>query len=322
VPRFTTINKVVRLVGDLLRGKTHDRETLATRLDVTVATADRLLRAVSVLPGVRSDGDGRRRSLSLEPTLSDAPAYPTAIAACFGASLGPIFEGSTYERGLREALEHVIRRTRRRTKFRHLDRKFWFVTHGGEPILKEQPSLLDDLVDALMEHRVVTMTYQHFEGDEETLKIRPLSIVVHDRHIYLVARSSERAAYPYRLARIRSVETDDETFTYPTPAEYDPRQVFRDSFGIFVSHAVEDIEVRLHPRWKHYVERHRWHDSQDIKFGKDTITVLLRVRNCPELRTWILGFGDEAEVVRPVSLRDEVARRAEALARKYQVTGP
>lgn len=95
VPRFTTINRVLRLVGDLLRNKSHDRTTLAARLKVTPATADRLLRAVSTLPGIRSE-DGPRRKLTLDATFADAPNYPTTIAACFGASLAPIFAGSSY----------------------------------------------------------------------------------------------------------------------------------------------------------------------------------------------------------------------------------
>jgi hypothetical protein len=42
----------------------------------------------------------------------------------------------------------------------------------------------------------------------------------------------------------------------------------------------------------------------------------LRVADTLEVRRWILGFGPEAEVLEPASLRDALRRDAETLARK------
>ena len=45
----------------------------------------------------------------------------------------------------------------------------------------------------------------------------------------------------------------------------------------------------------------------------------LRVRVCPELEAWILGFGEQAEVMAPAKLREKIAGRASAMDRAYGV---
>ncbi|WP_084610371.1 WYL domain-containing protein [Archangium violaceum] len=35
------------------------------------------------------------------------------------------------------------------------------------------------------------------------------------------------------------------------------------------------------------------------------------------MEAWVLGFGEEAEVLRPMRLRDKIAKRAEALRWRY-----
>ena len=126
-----------------------------------------------------------------------------------------------------------------------------------------------------------------------------------------------RGLHPYRFARIHSVEVLDDSFAYPSRTEYDPEQVFRDSFGIFLDMPVHDVELRLHKQWATYAQSHRWHDSQVVDVADDHVSVRMRVRVCPELEAWILGFGEQAEVLAPPELRAQIAGRAAALRGIY-----
>ena len=100
-------------------------------------------------------------------------------------------------------------------------------------------------------------------------------------------------------------------------AEYDPEQVFRDSFGIFLDRPVRSVVLRLHARWRTYAETHTWHESQAVHAGQGGIEVRLRVGLCPELEAWILGFGEQAEVLAPKELRDRVRARIETARDAY-----
>src|SRR5207245_6797438 len=83
-----------------------------------------------------------------------------------------------------------------------------------------------------------------------------------------------------------------------------------ESFGIFVDekYPVENIEVSLAARWASFVRSHRWHRSQESFVRAGRIHVRLRVRVCPEIVSWILGFGADVRVIEPQSLRRRVAR--------------
>jgi hypothetical protein len=116
-----------------------------------------------------------------------------------------------------------------------------------------------------------------------------------------------------------TAEREEANFSYPTQSEYDPDQIFEDSFGVFLGadFAVRDVQVKLTGGWSNYSQFHRWHRSQRIIRCADGVIVHLRARVCPELKAWILGFGEDAEVLAPAELRDEIARRLEQAASRY-----
>ena len=99
--RSISVDRHFMLVEDLLRGREHDRHSLAARLGIKPAMAHRLMKAALRLPGVVERQDGRRRVIKMDLTaIAPVPSYPTAVAACFGSSLWPLFEGSSYREGI------------------------------------------------------------------------------------------------------------------------------------------------------------------------------------------------------------------------------
>lgn len=46
----------------------------------------------------------------------------------------------------------------------------------------------------------------------------------------------------------------------------------------------------------------------------------LNVAETAEIKGWILGFGQEAEVLEPASLREEIRAEAEAFLRRLEVS--
>lgn len=86
--------------------------------------------------------------------------------------------------------------------------------------------------------------------------------VVGDHQLYVVGRDDTGDLHPYRFSRIRAVDVLDDTFDYPGRTEYDPEQVFRDSFGIFLDVPVHDVVLKLHEQWITCAQSHRWHDSR------------------------------------------------------------
>lgn len=308
--RFTSMARTLKVIARVVGGGGElDRDAVANIADVKPAAADRMIRAIAEhLQGIVEIARvGRRRVLRrLPPAEAPKLNIAVAVAACFGASLAPLFDGSNYVPGMRAALSYIVRGSRADGRFQELERKFIFVRRGGEISLPERAADLDEIVDAVLEHNPVRIKYRDFDGNINEREIQPLSIAIYDHQLYVIARRTGRPPHPYRFSRIVEVERLNRTFVYPTKAEYDPSQLFRDCFGIYLGGegAVEDVVVHLHKRWTTYAQTHRWHESQAVEVHPDHVVIRLRVRVCPELLGWIRSFGSEARAITPETLRE------------------
>jgi predicted DNA-binding transcriptional regulator YafY len=311
------IARPVRLLRALLDGETLNRQRVAELLDIEVAAAAAYLKVLaSEFPGIRKLGRG---AIRLDRTaLQEQVTFPTAVAACLASGFAQLFRGTDYERGLRNAVAFILRNTPRQVQY--LPRKFLFLSKGGDPSLPEAGGALADIIDAVLHQRPVTLKYQKFEGAFDEAKIEPLSIVVFEHQLYVLGRLRDGRLHPYRFSRIREVVEGEKQkqFEYPDKNQYDPEQLFRNSFGIFIGNGpVETVQVRLARRWETYARTHRWHPSQRVVLEDDGVRLSLEVRYTPELVTWVLGFGADAEVLSPDQLRDEVAEHARLMVAKY-----
>jgi predicted DNA-binding transcriptional regulator YafY len=322
--RHAQQGRLLSVVRALIERAPQDRNSIATIAGVEVAGADRILKALHQFVPQFEVSETRPRTIKFNQELAGPPPQLShAIAACFGASLAALFKGTDYERGMEGALQYVLKGYPRKALFKDINRKFVFVRRGGELSLPEKKEELEELIDAVLRHRVTRIRYEHGYGSEHQVTIWPLSLAVYDHQLYVIGRSKQRSAYPYRFARIKEAEAGPPNgFEYPLKAQYDPDQVFRDSFGVFISddHPIEDIAIRVSPLWARIAKSHRWHDSQQVddeKAGVQSV-IKLRVRVCPEVVSWILGLGSHAEVLKPAWLRVRIASTAREISKIYR----
>jgi len=74
-----------------------------------------------------------------------------------------------------------------------------------------------------------------------------------------------------------------------------------------VAHVVEDV----------------WHKTQQVLHKEDgTLDFRVQVSGLGEISWWVLGYGDQAEVLQPPQLRQIVAERAARMAQKYGQSSP
>jgi predicted DNA-binding transcriptional regulator YafY len=312
-----TVSTLLAVVADLLRGDRHSRRTIAETTGKSLPTADRWIDQIeATLPNTRRVREGKTTWL-----LHDGrrlASQSAAAGACVAAGLGSIFEGSSQERNLKDARDYILRE--RGEVYSDLERKFILAPRGGEYALPEAGANLDEIVEGLMQNARLRFEYRHNDGRSETITIEPLSLVIFEHRFYVLARRDE-GFYPYRFARMIRVEKLDETFSYPSKGEYDPRSILAQGFGIhtYGTGPVEDVEVVLSEPWATFALTHRWHPTQRamrLEGGRTRVT--LQVRLCRELETWALGFGEHARVIRPERLADIIASRLKTAANTYR----
>ncbi|MCK4958089.1 MAG: WYL domain-containing protein, partial [Planctomycetes bacterium] len=77
-----------------------------------------------------------------------------------------------------------------------------------------------------------------------------------------------------------------------------------------------DIELKFSRNVARNVSEVQWHRSQKTCFNSDgTLTAQFHVDGLGEISWWVLGYGDQVEVISPAALRKRVAKTASRMVK-------
>jgi predicted DNA-binding transcriptional regulator YafY len=121
----------------------------------------------------------------------------------------------------------------------------------------------------------------------------------------------------FAVERIERLEVLEETFE--TPRDFNVSEYARGAFGI-AGGRPETVEVLYDAEVAGYIRERVWHESQVLGEAPGGGT-LLRMNVAPgfELKAWIKGFLPHVQVLRPASLREEIARDLERASPRFSV---
>jgi predicted DNA-binding transcriptional regulator YafY len=79
------------------------------------------------------------------------------------------------------------------------------------------------------------------------------------------------------------------------------------------------IRLKFLPLVAHNVAEVQWHSTQRAQWNEDGSVILtFRVDGLGEISWWILGYGDQVQVLEPAALRRKVQERAQAIIENYK----
>src|SRR5207253_2559772 len=100
------------------------------------------------------------------------------------------------------------------------------------------------------------------------------------------------------------------------PASFDPGKYLAGALGI-ISGDLVTVKVVFARKLARYIRERLWHPSQKFRDLTDgRIELTLHVADTLEVRRWILGYGEQAEVIEPAGMREALRQQAEALAER------
>jgi predicted DNA-binding transcriptional regulator YafY len=187
------------------------------------------------------------------------------------------------------------------------------------------------VADAARDGKTVEVQYRAiWRGDQYTTLFDPYGMVFYDGDLFAVGRSHRADAIRiFKVTRILSA--DAMTDSFHRPANFSLEDQFRSSFGIFqASGKAIDISVKFSGGAAAIVEERVWHESQQLSWQpaeetlfeqaqdeSETLVATFRLSGVVEFKRWIKGFGDQAEIVKPQWLRDELRDELLAAARQH-----
>jgi predicted DNA-binding transcriptional regulator YafY len=160
------------------------------------------------------------------------------------------------------------------------------------------------------------MRYYSMSRDEENRRqVDPYHLTVYDGGYYLVGychwRETERIFAVERIRELRMLP-----LRCAVRAGFDAEEYLKHIWGIVKGELVP-VKVIFSHSVSRYIRDRLWHPSQKLRELPDgRLELSLRVADTLEVRRWILGYGPDAEVVEPVTLREALRSSAGILAGK------
>ena len=183
-------------------------------------------------------------------------------------------------------------------------------------------AIYQTLIDGIEKRRTVHIEYQSLtEWERISTKLRPYHLFFSDHNWYVIGLSSEHGEVRnFKLIRMLSAELLDEPFSLPRTFQLD-RYLGNSWRMIPESGRDTHVIVKFDSLVARNVSEVNWHHSQKIKFLPDGSMIFeVKISGLMEIVWWILGYGDQAEVLQPVKLRRMVAHRAKRMAARYNDT--
>ena len=164
------------------------------------------------------------------------------------------------------------------------------------------------------------ITYDALTTGEQTERVvRPCRLHYADDTWYLIGHCELRDdARAFVLRRMRRAELLGDQAFEPDP-DFDPDAYLARMFKFVVGSHEKRVRIRFSPRQAAWIRERRWHDSQEIvENGDGSIDLLMNVSALDAVRSWVMQYGGDAEVVEPEELRGLVAREAGAIVGIYR----
>jgi len=261
-------------------------------------------------------------SASILPPTSFTPSEALAlILLCqeLGNSPGVPFCGSARSAALK--VESTLPQ-RLRDHLREVTRAVSIKLAPTNPLDAHQ-STYETLLSAIARRRAVRIRYDSFtEWEVIATKLKPYRLVFSRRSWYVIGRSSlHRATRTFNLGRMKAVETLDERYAIPSRFSLD--RFLGNAWHLIPENGPDhEVHIRFQPLVAGNVAEVLWHKTQRIERRADgSLDYYATVSGLGEISWWVLGYGDQAEVIAPVALRRRVAdcvARMQALYRDSQ----
>ena len=176
--------------------------------------------------------------------------------------------------------------------------------------------IIDKLTKALLHRYTVCLEHTTVGYDEPVSRdVDPYKLWYVNNGLYLVGcdhRSEDLRIFA--VERITSVSLTNRRFQIPSSFNFD--KFSESAFGMIGGEA-QEVEIRFSKQQAPYIRERIWHPSQSVATERNGRIVLrLKVADLGEVKRWLIGFGAEALVLKPSSLRREIAAECARIIRR------
>ena len=172
------------------------------------------------------------------------------------------------------------------------------------------------LQKAITDKRKVNIRYNSlFEGKIIDVELCPYHLMYNNRAWYVLGLSSlHKSVRTFKLNRVRELQITEKCFT--DSSRFDLYEYIGRAWSMIPEGRIYNIKLRFLPKVANNVAEVQWHSTQNVtRNGDGSATIEFRVDGLGEITWWVLGYGDQVQVLSPRVLRNKVVEMAKNMVR-------
>ena len=257
--------------------------------------------------------DGHKSGLDIPFTLTEL------MSLHMSRDILRIFEGTVFQESI-ETLFGKVKASLSPETVRFLEQiagtlKVGFSPHKDYKSFKD---LIARASDAASQRKRVEISYRAASTGRVTVRqVDPYQVWAMNGSLYLTGLCHVRnAVRTFAVDRIKSLVVLEQSFN--PPKDFSLEHYLQAAFRVMTGNPMT-VKVRFAPGAAHVVRERIWHPTQEIREQSDgSLVVTLQVSINYEVISWILGFGQAAEVLEPDDLRQRILDELVAAAKTYR----
>jgi predicted DNA-binding transcriptional regulator YafY len=316
------LERMLRIHDELRRGAMTNCAKLARQLEVSRKTVvrdiafmrDRLDLPIDYEPGLHAYR--YTHPVSSFPTVQVTEGELLALLVARRAL--EQYQGTPFHRQLEIAFDKLTGGLKDRITFSPAE-ELRAVSFKNIGLGKADLTVFNTLSSAVLRQHEVEFEYRKSgAAGASNRHVQPYHLSHRENLWYLVGLDVEKKALrTFALPRIKAARALNRSFA--RPHDFTAERFFANALGVLGGEGNFLVRIRFKPAVADRVRERVWHDSQEMKDLPDgTLEMTLRLGALPEIESWILSWGREAEVLEPVELRERIRSNVAELAGRYR----
>ncbi len=307
----------MRIHQALASGKSPNSESLARECEVASKTVRRDIEFMRERMGLPIAYNGATKGFYYTEEVSGFPNVQITEGELFALIVAEKalqqYRGTHFEKPLLSAIKKMEQSLPNTISLNlaSLEQTISFRTRA-EPLLNLE--VFDQLSRAAAERRQIELSYRKpGQSKAEARLVDPYHLANINGEWYLFAYDHAREDIrTFAPTRIQSVKATGRTF--PRPERFSLEQRLQNSFGVYSGKGAYHVVIRFAPRVADYVREKKWHESQELRELKaGGVELSLKLSSLPEIERWILSWGGDATVIKPLELRESIHAAARSI---------
>ena len=177
--------------------------------------------------------------------------------------------------------------------------------------IRELDKTFAQIQKAIAKKNKVSMRYHSlFEGQIIDVELCPYHLMYNRRAWYVLGFSDlHKSIRTFKLNRIKELKSTEKYFV--GGESFDLYDFFGRAWSMIPEGRIYNIKLRFLPMVANNVAEVQWHSTQKVTHNSDgSATIEFLVDGLREITWWILGYGDQVQVLAPKALRNKVLETA------------